>query len=124
MTTTPRPVAASSAAKTRGVGGVAERLGAGHPDARRGGDLVAERLARLDPRGRRGRPEDGDAGLDQGVRDARRERRLGSDDDQLGGLAPGDRHDPGAVERVHAGHAADARLQRDRVAAGRDDRPR
>ena len=49
------------------------------------------------------------------------QRRLGSDDDQLGRLATGDRHDRGAVERVDAGHAAHPWLEPDRVAAGRDD---
>ena len=55
------------------------------------------------------------------VGDAGRQRRLGPDDDQLGGLAPGDRDDRRRVERIDARHAADTRLARDRVAPRRDD---
>ena len=105
----------------RGRRCVHERLAASHPDAGRGRDLVAERLARLDPRRRGGRPEHREARLEQRVGDAGGERRLGSDDDQLGRFATGDRHDRGGVERVDPRHAAHAWLEADRVAAGRDD---
>ncbi len=70
---------------------------------------------------RRARPEDREPGLDQGIGDTRRQRRLGPDDDQLGRLATGDRDDRGPVQRIHARHAADARLAPDRIAPRRDD---
>ena len=102
LTTTPRPSSASVAAKASAARIVGERLGAGHPDARRGRDLVAERLAALDPRGRLARPEDRDARRAERIGHAGRERRLGPDDHELDRLATGERHDRGSVERIDA----------------------
>ena len=104
-----------------GRGRVRERRGPGHPDTGRRGDLVTERLARLDPGRGGGRPEDGEAGLDEGIRDADCQRPLGSDDDQLDSFAARNGDNGRGVKRVHARHAPNARFIGDRVAAGRHD---
>ena len=57
------------------------RLGGGH--ARGGHDLLGERLGALEPGARGGRAEDGDPDGPHGVRDARDQRRLGPDDDEV-----------------------------------------
>ena len=65
------------------------------------------------------RAEDGDPGRAQRVGDARAERRLRSDDDQLRRVRPRQRDDRRRVERVD-GRDAHVRLAGDRRAAGRD----
>ena len=102
-------------------GRVIEGGRARHPDAGRARDVVTERLARLDPGRRLRRPEDGEACSAKRVGDAGRQRRLRPDDDQLGGLAPGDRDDRRRIERVDARRPADAWLGRDGGTPGRDD---
>ena len=62
------------------------------------------------------RPEDRDPGVDERVGHPGRQRRLGPDDDELGGLAPGERDHGGPVERIDVGSAAHPRLACDRVA--------
>ena len=120
LTTQPAPPAARSVAKAIGRLGFGEDAGVGHPDAGRGGDVVAERLAGFDARGVARRPEDREPGLAQRIGDAGGQRRLGPDDDQLDRV--GSRHgdDRRAVERIHR-HAADARLGRDPGTPRRDD---
>ena len=103
------------------LGRTRERLAAGHPDARgrrrpRGRTPCSSRSARPPRTARRPRSR-----RRQRIGDAGRERRLGADDDELGRRPSGDRHDRAGIERVDARDAADARLERDRVAPGRDD---
>src|SRR3954471_11627564 len=82
---------------------------------------MAERLRCLEPRGRPGGPEDGRARRLQRIGDTNRERSLGSDDDEVNAIGPGRLDDCGGLERIDAGQDADARLQPDRGAAGRDE---
>ena len=104
-----------------GLGRVSERSRQRHAHPGGLGNVVAERLARLDPGRRRGRPEDGDTRVSQRIGHAGGERRLGSDDNELAGLATGKRQDRGRIQRVDPGDAADTRFLRDGVAPRCDD---
>ena len=120
LTTTPAPSGVERPRERQRRLHVLERVRARHADAGRGGDLVAERLAALDPCGGGRRTEDRDPGGDERIGDPGRERRLRSDDDELGRLAPSERDHGGPVERIDVG-AAHPRLACDRVAPRGDD---
>ena len=66
-------------------------------------------------------PEDRDAGRGQRVGDAGRQRRLGPDDHELDGLAPGERDDRVGVERIDVARSAPAAPRAIASLPGRDD---
>ena len=90
------------------VGGGAEpRVGGRHAGG--GHHVLGERLRPLELRGRAGRAEAGDARGRDGVRDARDQRRLGSDDHQVGAELRRQRGDGGAGHRVDVVEGGDGR---------------
>ena len=115
-----------------GRGRLRQRTGGGHAGGLQ--HLVRERLRSLDARGRGARAEDGDAVVAEVVGQARDERRLGADDDEVDpeleregdergvvvgahGMAVGERRDPGVarccvqlVEPVAAGEGPGERM--------------
>src|SRR6187551_3456902 len=68
--------------------------------------LLGERLRPLDACGRLARPEHGDAGAPELVRDARDERGLGADDDEVDLVLPAEAEE--ALDVVHADRVAAA----------------
>ena len=68
--------------------------------------LLGEGLRPLDARGRLARPEHGHAGAPKLVRDARDERRLGADDDEVDLVLPAEAEE--ALDVVHADRVAAA----------------
>jgi hypothetical protein len=82
-------------------------------------ELLRERLAGLEPRGGARRSEDRDAGRAQDVGDARRQRILGSHDDEVDALLRRERAHRVGVARPHGGEAGRDALHRG--AARRDE---
>ncbi len=109
------------AGERRGRTRLAERASASHRHTRRRRDLVAERLARLDPGGRRARPEDRDPGLRQGIGDTGHQRRLRTDEHEFRGHGSGHGHDRRSVEGIDPRDPAHPRQGGDGLASGGHD---
>ena len=80
-----------------------------------------EGLGALDHRGSLVGGEAADTGSADGVADARHQRRLGADDDEIGGRLAGQRHDGGRIrddEVVQFGVPGDAWVARSGVQFG------
>ena len=95
------------------VAGVVDRLAARGGHAGGGHDVLGERLRALDARRGGARPEAGDAGVAQRVADARDERGLGADDDEVGAPLTGQGDD-----LLAGGGVGEARVLGERGRAG------
>ena len=87
------------------------REGASGGHAGIGHDLLRERLRGLEARGVLRGAKDGDSVVQDRIRDARDERRLGADDHEVDVLGRGTAHDVLRVQRIH-GQGAAQLLQR------------